>query len=185
MICCESLDIATLTHVYYIYKDTHTYTHTYALTHIYAHTFTYKQWNHIHTEFMITVRCQTFPAKLTICPAKINLARQNMYIINGEVIEFTNDKWMSGQFLVLIISTGCTHARTHVYAHIHTYTHTHGFILLIHTNFWGTWLSQMKCWLQKLSLEIIQRFFSIRNLRDWPLWKWIAENYWKCLICEI
>ena len=45
------------------------------------------------------------PAKLSICPAKSNLARQIYYTLSMEISLSLQRKWMFGQFSVLTIST--------------------------------------------------------------------------------
>ena len=67
----------------------------------------------LDAELMIMASHQTFSSQLwhLTGQTKLNL----LYIINGEVNECIIGKQMSGQFLILIISTVCmfiTHAHT-------------------------------------------------------------------------
>ena len=58
------------------------------------------------TELMIMASHQTFSGQVKHLSSQTKFGQTNLlYIINGEVIKFTKEKQMSGQFSVLIIST--------------------------------------------------------------------------------
>ena len=57
---------------------------------------------------MIMASHQTFSGQLKHLTGQTKFGQSNiLYIINGKVIKFLIEKPMSGQFSILIISTGC------------------------------------------------------------------------------
>ena len=84
------------THIYtHTCTHTHMHIHTHVYTHIYTHVYTH---THVLTSGLMTVAShQTFPAKLSICLTKSNLARQIFYNYQWKFYGVCKRKWMSGQ----------------------------------------------------------------------------------------
>ena len=62
-----------------------------------------------HAELVIMASHQTFSGQVKHLSDQTEFGQTNLlYIINGEIVEFTKEKQMSGQFSALIISTALT-----------------------------------------------------------------------------